>query len=201
MVHLPQCGKFVESLTRHGMNGGLSGVVLPAPDCDIDIQGIDFDAAADASDTLGGQQSCAGPEEGIENNLSARRAIENCVRNHSHRFYGWVQREEVSLAALLGLRLNAGIVPDIGSVPSELSQLDIVPVWSFPLAKYQNQFVLRAIKTSHAAVVFDPHAHVEKLVVVLLSGGDEIGNTTPVDAEVMNRVVCAVPNEKPLALP
>ena len=41
----------------------------------------------------------------------------------------------------------------------------------FALAEDEHQLVLRAIEASHAAVVLDPHAQVEEIVVVLLAGG------------------------------
>jgi hypothetical protein len=60
------------------------------------------------------------------------------------------------------------------------------------LTKDQNQFVLRAVETSYPAVVLDPHAHVQELVIVLLARGNQFSRTSPVHAQVVDRIVDTV---------
>src|SRR5580704_1627726 len=88
--------------------------------------------------------------------------------------------------------MDPRVLPDVCPVPAKLSELDVVPVGPFALAENQNQLVLRAIEASHAAVVFNPHAQVEELVVILLAGGDQISHMPPINTDEMNRALRTV---------
>jgi hypothetical protein len=59
--------------------------------------------AADASaGALSGNHRRAAAEKGVEHDLAARRAIEDRIGDHRHRFHGRVQRQEIALATAAG---------------------------------------------------------------------------------------------------
>jgi hypothetical protein len=91
------------------MHGMISGVVLPPPDCDINICRIDFNPVTDSSYSFSRHKRRTRSQKRVENNLSARRAIENRIGNHGDRLYGRVQRKQVAFLALLRHGLYAGI--------------------------------------------------------------------------------------------
>jgi hypothetical protein len=76
------------------------------------------------------------------------------------RLHGRVKRQQVTFLTLLRKRMNARVLPDVGSVPAELAELDVVPMRSFATPEDQDQLMPGAIEASHTAVVLYPHAQV-----------------------------------------
>ena len=58
------------------MPRGRTGVGLPAPHDDIDVERIEFEPIAPAAGALGCHQGRAAAEEGIEDDVAAARAVE-----------------------------------------------------------------------------------------------------------------------------
>src|SRR6516164_2981583 len=85
-----------------GMPGLVAGQSLPAANGGIDIAGIELQRAAAPARALRGNHRRAAAEKGVEHDLAARRAIEDRIGDHRHRFHGRVQRQEIALATAAG---------------------------------------------------------------------------------------------------
>ena len=60
---------------KQGMNGAVAGMLLPAADCDVDIEGIDLNAIAEATDSLGRNECATGTQERIVDRISTLGVI------------------------------------------------------------------------------------------------------------------------------
>ena len=109
---------------------GLEAVRVHKPsDNRVAIIGIEFDAVASSSRSLSGDQRCPASSEGVEDDTSSLRAIQNGVGDHRKRFHGGMHRELGIAIATEAAR--ACIIPDIGAVTTEASQLNIVLMCDF----------------------------------------------------------------------
>src|SRR5271165_6990002 len=129
-LHLPR-GALVEGLASSSMHRRFTRVPLPATDCCVDIQRIDFNPIADTSDALGRHQSRSRSEEGIEHHLAAGGAIEQRIGHESDGFYRRMECKQVALVALAGLGLYAGVLPDVRAASPKLAELNVVAVLTF----------------------------------------------------------------------
>lgn len=68
------------------MNCRLAGEALPAPDGEINVCGSQLDPIADAAYTLCRDQSRATTEEWVENDVAARRGIEDGIGHQRDSF-------------------------------------------------------------------------------------------------------------------
>src|SRR5271166_5114508 len=141
-----------------GMDHGFPGHAPPSADCDVDIEGIDLDPAADAARSFGRHQGRSAAQEGIENDIASRRAVEKGVGDQRNRLDRRVQLVEPSLLVRLGKGRRAGIVPDVGAVAAVLAELDVVAMGSPRDFEHVYELMARTIKPAHAAIFLDPDA-------------------------------------------
>src|SRR6185437_2947725 len=88
---------------------------LPARDNGVDVERIDFGAAATPARAFGGEQGSAATEKRIEHDLVSSGRIEDRVRDHWDRLYSWVEHRCCRLP-LASKAASTRIVPDIGPV-------------------------------------------------------------------------------------
>lgn len=84
-------------------------------------------------------------------------AITDGVSDQADRFDGRVQCQE--LVAFAFECVNAGVIPDISPVTAMLTEFEIVDMRNIPLFENKHHFVVAAIETPHASVIFDPDAN------------------------------------------
>ena len=77
----------LEGLAGVGENSGNPCFRLIASDNDIDVEGIELDAAAQPPGILGRDESQSGAEEGIENNLATVCQVDQRILEHGGRFH------------------------------------------------------------------------------------------------------------------
>ena len=106
----------IEPLAGYGMACDIAGQRLPAADGGVDVQRIELDAAAAPADTLGCDQGGAAAEKGIEHHVTPGGRIQYGVGNELDRLHRRMQGKEVTLIGGAAEGVDAGIVPDIGSV-------------------------------------------------------------------------------------
>ena len=53
MVHLRSSSDLIEQPAGYSMHGMIARVFLPTADCDVDLERIDLNAIAEATDSLG----------------------------------------------------------------------------------------------------------------------------------------------------
>jgi hypothetical protein len=80
----PLLANFLKSLAAH-KRCGLSGQRFPAPNGNVDIDGVDFQGAGLAAGSLGGNQNCAAAAEGVEDKLAPSGAVPDCVGDKANR--------------------------------------------------------------------------------------------------------------------
>src|SRR5450432_551859 len=146
-------------------------MTVPATNCGVDIQRIEFHAVTDASRTFGGEQSRPAAEEGIKNYIAAIRTVEDRIGDHGYWLHGRMQSEEIAFFAFLAEIDHAGIIPNVGSIAAKLPKLDVVPMRSFAMLEHEDQFVLAAIERTHSSVALHPDTEVLQLRVNLLACG------------------------------
>ena len=115
-----------EGHTGLGMNGRSTGQLLPSPNRAIDKARLDFDQSCAPSRSLRSDQCGAGAAEWIEDDAVQIGAIPQRVRNQCHRLHSRMQRE-LPLCAV-AQRILPGIVPNVGTIPSEAAEFDVVDV-------------------------------------------------------------------------
>lgn len=76
-----------------------------------------------------------------------------------------MKSQKVTFVAGLREGAGIGILLDIGAVPAELAELNIIAMSSSARPVNQDQFVLRTVERSHTTSVLDPYADIEKFVV------------------------------------
>src|SRR5690242_16900815 len=118
----------VKGAPCHSVRGLEARQRLPAPDADVHVARIKFDAPAASAGTLCGDQRRAAAEKGIDDNVPSSRAIQQCIGDERHGLYGWMKREKISLFRLATERVRPSVAPDIRPMPSVLPQLDVVLV-------------------------------------------------------------------------
>src|SRR5258706_4689088 len=87
LVVTPAGRYLFEGLARVGENNGSARFRLIASDNDIDVEWIEFDAAAHPPGILGGDESRPGAEEGVENNLATVRQVDQRILQHCGWFH------------------------------------------------------------------------------------------------------------------
>ena len=116
------------------VNSRFAGELLPPSDRDIDIGGIDLDSVQIRPTRSAAIRVVPDPRK-ESRTISSVRRVQNRVGYHGNWFHRWMKRKEVAFPALIGHRLNTRILPDVSSVPAELTELDVVPMGSFPFRK------------------------------------------------------------------
>jgi len=84
---------FTEELAVRNPYGVTARQVLPAPDRSIDIERIEFDAAADATRSFGCKERRATTKKGVKNDLATVRAVKQNVYYEVDRLSRWMQCE------------------------------------------------------------------------------------------------------------
>src|SRR4051812_45142349 len=177
--------EIVEMGPCDGVDGAVSGEALPSADRGIDIERIELDPATGPADAFGGQQRRAAAHKGVEDEVAARRAIEDRVRDQGDRFHRRVKGGKVPFLAFPSELVGAWVVPDIAAVAAMPTQLDIVPMRGTAVLKYEDQLVLAPVKRAHAGVVLDPDAQVFELWVDSQRGRQQLVLMTPIHTYVM----------------
>src|SRR5215472_864094 len=104
------------------MTGAAAGQHLPPPDRRVEIGGVELDTAAAPAGALGRDYRRAAAEKGVEDDLAAGRAVEDCIGDHRHRLDGRVPRQKIALGAVLGKGVGPGISPQIAAVTPEAAE-------------------------------------------------------------------------------
>ena len=76
-----------ERLARVGKNNGCARFRLIAPDDDVSVERIEFDAVAHPPGILGGDQGRSRAEEGVENNFATVCQVDQRVLQHCGWFH------------------------------------------------------------------------------------------------------------------
>src|SRR5438105_2651108 len=86
-------GAIVEGFARFGMNSVATCLGLPAPDCDIDIEGVEIDPNADATSLLGRHYSRTRAYERVEHDVPTPSDVADGIGDHEHRLDRRMRRE------------------------------------------------------------------------------------------------------------
>src|SRR5262249_8651827 len=121
------------------------------------------DPMTKSSGLLSCDQGGATTSKDVENDATALGAIEDRVGYQSYRFNGRVHGKfGISIAAK---GVEACVVPDIASVSTKATQFNVVDMWGAALLEHEDQFMLRAVKASHASVGLRPDTEVLEFAV------------------------------------
>ena len=93
--------------------------------------------------------------------------------------------------------VNAGIVPNVGSVAAMRSEVNVVDVRRGTVLEDEYEFVLGAIKRAHAGVGLPPHADVFQLIVGSLTGCKYLRTMPPVHKDILEGPVAGVRSQVP----
>ena len=88
-------------------------------------------------------------------------------------------------------------MPDIRSIPTVLTELNIVAMPILAILEYKNQFMLTTIKRSHASVVLNPDAQILEFRVDLPARDQQFVNMPPIHKNVVNRPVHGMRYQQP----
>lgn len=84
---------FLEGVTGCNEDSGFARVVLPAPDRDIDVVGINLERGGPPAGAFSSDQHSATSSERVEHEVVAPRAVLDGIRHKCNRFYGRVHGE------------------------------------------------------------------------------------------------------------
>src|SRR5437762_3173326 len=147
-----------ERFAGDGECRSFTGEGLPPADGDIDVERIELKRPCLAAALLRRDNRRTRPREGVEYNVSAARAVLDGIDDERYRLHRGVHFELSIPARPPGI--DAGVIPDIRSVPSVASKLHGVDVRIGANLVDEDKFVLGAIERSHAPVILVPDAEV-----------------------------------------
>jgi hypothetical protein len=169
---------------------------LPASYDYVDVKGVDFKPVTTTPGALPRNHGGAATEKAVQHQSAARGTVDDGVGDHSDRLYRRMQREQIALITRASKSGGAGVGPDVGSIASVLSELDVVAVHSPSELIDEDELVLTAIEGAHPGVVLGPDADVFELRVNAGCGRKEFCHVAPVYADVMQRAVDTVAAEQ-----
>src|SRR5262249_27761079 len=111
---------------------------------------------------------------------------EDRIGHKGDRLYSWMEFEE-AFAILARERVCARISPDIGSVATIFSELDIVAMGCFAVLEHKDELVLRAIERSHAGVRLSPDTEILEFAIGCSARGEHFAHVAPVHAQIVQR--------------
>jgi len=120
----------IEGASSFPVNRALASEGLPATDGNVHIDRVQFDSIADSADPLSCDNCRSATQERVENNVRTRCAVQNGVTHQSHRFNCGMQQRQIAFFSWSGERIHPRVLPDVGAVPSILTQLNIVTVYA-----------------------------------------------------------------------
>lgn len=128
------------------MNCRLAGEALPAADGEIDVCRSQLDPIADPAYTLCRNQSRSTTEEWVENDVAARRGIEDGIGHQRNWLNGGMKHREFPFRVCFSKGVYPWILPNVGPVAAVLTQLNVVAVSCFTAFENEHQFVLAAVE-------------------------------------------------------
>lgn len=111
-----------------------------------------------------------------------------------------MKHREFSFRVCFAKRVYPRILPNVCSVATVPTQLNVVAVWCFTAFEDEHQFVLTAVERTLATGIFDPHAQVLELGKDSIGGGEQFGRVTPIHANEIQRPGIAIAQKKAKAL-
>jgi len=133
------------------MYGGFARVLLPSSNCRIDINGIDLHAESASTGHFGSHNRCAAAGEAVEDNAVPLRAILDGISHHGDGLHSRVHAQVCEPSR--SQRVDTGVVPDVGSVSSELAKFKIVDMWCDAVLEDEDELMLRPIEGPMPAFV------------------------------------------------
>src|SRR4030088_293250 len=101
MVDTPLGGEFIEASSGFCMAGLSPTKALPAPNAEVDVERIDFQAAATPPNLFGGDQRAPAAEEAVEHEVPACRTVHDRVGKHCDWLDGRVPLQELAVFAIV----------------------------------------------------------------------------------------------------
>src|SRR5512132_2760117 len=86
-------------------------------------------------------------------------------------------------------RVHSGVVPDIRSRTPMPPKLDIVEMWRLPDAKDADKLMLAAVERALPSIRLHPHGDVDDVSIGRLGGCHQLGNVSPIGADIMQGAV------------
>src|ERR1700719_1881353 len=120
--------EFIEEPAGDCVTGSFAGVGLPTSDDRVDVGRIKLQSVAAATRALGGDHRRSASEKGIQDDFASCGSVHDGVSHHRNNLHGRVACEKISLLSGFAKGRDAGTLPDVRSVPAELTQLDVVPM-------------------------------------------------------------------------
>jgi len=168
---------------------------LPAPDRDVDISRIDFDAARSAPRPFSRDHGCSRSHKRVQDNAIAARAVFDRISHQRDRFDGRVHGKFLKPPGARGA--DPGILPDIRATAAILAEFKVIDVGARTGFPDKDEFVLAAVEAAHAGIGLGPDAQVLQLGIDLVTGRHHFDDVAPVHADVMNGCVRAVCDQMP----
>src|ERR1700730_5885217 len=153
----------------------LSGAGLPAANCQIAITRINLDSSCYASSSLSSEKDRSATAERVKNEIISTRTVPDCIGNQADRLW----RGVISLCAG-SLDRAGGVLPDVGSCATMLSELEVVHVLAAAALPDKSQLVPGAIKAAEPATRFDPNAQVFELDEIRLTRIEHLRHMPPI---------------------
>jgi hypothetical protein len=119
---------FVEQFAANRVSGASAGKGLPTADDGVDISWVEFQPVAAPSGAFRRNQGRPAAEKSVEDEVAPRRAIHDGVGHECDRLDGRVQGQEVAFLTRFAEGSRARIFPNVGAVPAESPELNIVAV-------------------------------------------------------------------------
>src|SRR6202521_4586855 len=185
----------VEGPTGHGVPGTIARERLPAPDDGVAVERVDLYPIAASAHALGRDHRGAAAEETVEHDVAARRAVEDRIGDERDRLHRRMQREQIAFVRRAAEGIRAAVVPNIRTMATVPTQLDVVPVRPAAVLEDKDELVLTSVEATHSGIVFDPDADVLELRIGCAAGGQELVHVAPIHAHEMNRAVSTAARE------
>src|SRR6202521_1230648 len=153
MAHLRVGLEFAKASPGHGVPGTIARERLPAPDDGVDVAGIDLEPVAASARALGRDHRGAAAEETVEHDVAARRAVEDRVGDERDRLHRRMQREQIAFVRRAAEGIRAAVVPNIRTMATVPTQLDVVPVRPAAVLEDKDELVLTSVEATHSGIV------------------------------------------------
>src|SRR6516165_1311325 len=82
-------------------------------------------------------------------------------------------------------------MPNIAAVAAKSAELDIIAMPVPAMLEHKDQLVPAAVERAHPGIVLDPYGEIFQLVICLATGGRQLRDVAPIDADVVQRTIDA----------
>lgn len=170
--------------------GFLFGQLFPSLDCGVHVASVHFNGVAAPAGAFRRQNCRTAAKVAIDHDVVALGAIEYGARNQRE----WLHRRvrfQLVFGAVTREAVGSWSIPDVGPVPAEATELNVVGMWFVSAVEDEDKLVAGLGERPQATVGFGPDAE-QQVQTGGATGRKDLGHVAPIHEAIDQRAVAAV---------